>query len=78
MMDNSSTHKAKRIKEIEEKRGCELLYLPYSPDFSPIEEAFSKVKGLWRKAAARSWEALVEAMGAALAAVKVSDARSFF
>jgi transposase len=50
----------------------------YSPDFSPLEEAFSKVKRLWRKASARSWEALVEAMGAALAAVKVSDARSFF
>jgi transposase len=57
------------MKETEEKRGCDLLYLPYSPDFSPIEEAFSKVKGLWRKAAARSWEALVEAIGAALAAV---------
>jgi transposase len=73
MMYNSSTHKAKRIKEIEEKRGCEPLYLPYSPDFSPIEEALLKVKGLWRKAAARSWEALVEAIGAALAAVGASD-----
>ncbi len=67
------------LKEIIEKRGGELLYLPpYSPDFNPIEEAFSKVKGLLRKAAARSREALVEAMGAALAAVGTSDARSFF
>ncbi len=79
VMDNLSAHKGKRVKEIIEKRGCELLYLPpYSPDFNPIEEAFSKVKGLLRKAAARSREALVEAMGAALAAVGTSDARSFF
>ncbi len=56
-----------------------LLYLPpYSPDFNPIEEAFSKVKGLLRKAGARSREALVEAMGAALAAVGARDARGFF
>jgi transposase len=79
VMDNLAAHKGKRVKEIVEKRGCELLYLPpYSPDFNPIEEAFSKVKGLLRKAGARSREALVEAMGAALAAVGVSDARSFF
>ena len=79
VMDNLSAHKGKRVKEIIEKRECELLYLPpYSPDFNPIEGAFSKVKGLLRKAAARSREALVEATGAALAAVGTSDARSFF
>jgi len=79
VMDNLSAHKGKRVKDTIEKRGCKLLYLPpYSPDFNPIEEAFSKVKGLLRKAAARSREALVEAMGAALAAVGTSDARSFF
>jgi transposase len=56
---------------IEAQEGCELLYLPpYSPDFNPIEEAFSKVKGSLRKAGARTREALVEALGAAL------DARS--
>jgi transposase len=59
--------------------GCELLYLPpYSPDFSPIEEAFSKVKGLLRKAEARSREALIEAMGKALEAVTAKDAKGFF
>ncbi len=79
VMDNLSAHKGKRVREIIEKRGCVLLYLPpYSPDFNPIEEAFSKVKGLLRKAGARSREALVEAMGAALAAVGASDARGFF
>jgi len=68
MIDNLlSAHKGERIRELVESAGCELLYLPpYSPDFSPIEEAFSKVKGLLRKAEARSREALVKAMGEAL------------
>jgi transposase len=79
VMDNLSAHKSERIRELLESVGCELLYLPpYSPDFSPIEEAFSKVKGLLRKAEARSREALVEAMGKALDAVTARDARSFF
>jgi len=61
-----------------EGRGCELLYLPpYSPDFNPIEEAFSKVKALVRKARTRTREALVEALGAALDAVTARDARGF-
>jgi len=79
VMDNLSAHKGERVRELVESAGCELLYLPpYSPDFSPIEEAFSKVKGILRKAEARSREALVEAMGKALDAVTVRDARSFF
>jgi transposase len=78
-MDNLSAHKGERVRELIEGVGCELLYLPpYSPDFSPIEEAFSKVKGLLRKAQARSREALVEAMGKALDAVTTRDARGFF
>ena len=79
VMDNLSAHKGERVRELVEKAGCELLYLPpYSPDFSPIEEAFSKVKGLLRKAEARSRKALVEAMGKALDAVTAQDARRFF
>jgi transposase len=79
VMDNLSAHKGKRIRELLESAGCELLYLPpYSPDFSPIEEAFSKVKGLLREAEARSREALVEAIGKALDAVTARDARGFF
>jgi transposase len=50
----------------------------YSPDFNPIEEAFSKIKGLVRKAEARTKEALVEAIGSALSAVSSGDARAFF
>jgi transposase len=67
------------VKEIVEGAGCELLYLPpYSPDLNPIEQAFSKVKGLMRKAEVRTREALVEAMGRALDAVTVRDVRAFF
>jgi transposase len=79
VMDNLSAHKGGRVKEIVEGRGCELVYLPpYSPDFNPIEQAFSKVKGLLRRSEARTREALVEAMGRALSAVSASDARGFF
>src|ERR671921_139984 len=76
VMDNLSAHKGERVRELIEARGCQLLYLPsYSPDFNPIEEAFSKVKGLLRKTQARSREALLEAMGKALEAVTARDAR---
>ena len=79
VMDNLSAHKAERVKELIEGRGCELLYLPsYSPDLNPIEEAFSKIKGILRKAGARGREALVEALGAALDAVTAQDALGFF
>jgi transposase len=80
VMDNLlSAHKGERVRELVESAGCELLYLPpYSPDLSPIEEGFSKVKGILRKAEARSRKALVEAMGKALDAVTARDARSFF
>ena len=79
VMDNLSSHKGGRVREIVERRGCELVYLPpYSPDFNPIEQAFSKVKGLMRKAEARTREALIEAMGWALSAVSARDARGFF
>jgi transposase len=79
VMDNLNAHKGERIKELIEERGCELVYLPpYSPDFNPIEEAFSKIKGLLRKVEARTREALVEAIGVAISAVTAGDARGFF
>jgi transposase len=60
VMDNLSVHKSNRVRELIEGRGCSLVFLPsYSPDFNPIEEAFSKVKATLRKAKARSFEALV-------------------
>jgi len=79
VMDNLSAHKGGRVKEILEGRGCELLYLPpYSPDFNPIEQAFSKVKGFLRRAEARTRESLIEALGLALCAVSARDAGGFF
>ncbi len=79
VMDNLGAHRPRRIRELIEKRGCELLYLPaYSPDYNPIEEAFAKIKNLVRKAVARSKEALIEAIAAALSAVTATDARGFF
>jgi len=78
VMDNLSAHKGGRVREILEEAGCEVLYLPpYSPDLNPIEQAFSKIKGLLRRAEARTREALVEAMGQALSAVTTQDASGF-
>ena len=79
VMDNLSSHKGPRVRQLIEERGCKLMYLPpYSPDFNPIEEAFSKIKGLLRKAEARTREALVEAMGKAISAITPRDAEGFF
>ena len=78
-MDNLTAHKGERVRELVEGRGCELLYLPpYSPDLNPIEEAFSKIKGILRKAQARNREGLIEAMGRALDAITSQDAKGFF
>ena len=79
VMDNLSAHKGGRVRELVEERGCEVVYLPpYSPDFNPIEQAFSKLKGLLRKAEARTREALIEAMGRGVEAVTATDASGFF
>jgi transposase len=79
VMDNLGAHKGERVRWLIQSRGCELLYLPpYSPDLNPVEEAFSKVKALLRRAGARSREALVEAIGRVLGAVTAQDAQGFF
>jgi transposase len=79
VMDNLQVHKSKQVRELIEARGAEVLFLPpYSPDFSPIEETFSKVKGILRKLGARTYEALMEASGQALDAVSWRDAVGWF
>jgi transposase len=79
VMDNLGAHRPKRIKELIEERGCELLYLPsYSPDLNPIEEALSKIKHILRTMSARTKDALIETMGLALRAVSDQDVRGFF
>ena len=83
VMDNLSVHKSRSVRELIEARGCELWFLPaYSPDLNPIEEAFSeafsKAKGMLKKAKARTLEALFEATATAVDAVGEADARGFF
>jgi transposase len=79
VLDGLGAHRPKRIRELIEARGADLVFLPsYSPDFNPIEEAFSKVKALVRKEGARVREALLEAIGRALAAVTIEDAAGWF
>jgi transposase len=79
IMDNLPAHKPARVRELIEERGCELIYLPaYSPDLNPIEEAFAKIKGMLRRAGARTKDALVEVLSEALSAVSSRDARGYF
>jgi transposase len=78
-MDNLRQHRGERTRALIEARGAELWFLPsYSPDRNPIEEAFSKVKALLRAAAARTHEALLATMGAALKAITPADAHGYF
>jgi transposase len=79
LMDNLSVHKGKWVRELIEEKGCQLWLLPsYSPDMNPIEEAFSKVKNLIRKAKARTLEALFTVTARSLRAASEEDARGFF
>jgi transposase len=74
VMDNLSSHKHPRVRELVESAGATLLYLPpYSPDLNPIEMIWSKVKRLLRSAAARTVDALHDAFGAAMDAVTTRD-----
>jgi transposase len=79
VMDNLSSHKAESVRQLIEAKGCELIYLPpYSPDFNPIEQAFSKLKSYLREACARSRKTLMEVIGEALHTISASDAEGYF
>jgi len=79
VMDNLSAHKGERVRDLIEGEGCELIYLPpYSPDFNPIEGAFSKLKSYLRAACARSQDTLMEVIGQALSTISASDAEGYF
>ena len=79
VMDNLSSHKGPRVREMVEAAGARLLYLPpYSPDFNPIEMAFSKLKALLRKAAERSIAGLWDAIGRLIDLVTPKEAANFF
>jgi transposase len=77
--DNLSVHKRADIRLLIEEAGCQLLFLPpYSPDYNPIELVFSKVKERLRRLAARTQEALEDAIAEALASVSRADVVAFF
>lgn len=79
IMDNLSIHQGPRVQQAIEARGCRLVHLPSSsPDLSPIEEAFSKLKACLRRLGARTPEALQEAIAQALQTITPQDARGYF
>ena len=79
VVDNLKPHRSDRARRAIEARGASVRFLPtYSPDLTPIEEAFSKVKGLLRRAAARTDEALATALWGALSAVTPHDAAGWY
>ncbi len=79
VMDNLQAHKGERVRRGIEAKGCQVVFLPgYSPDFSPIEETFSKLKTYLRRVGARTREALEEAICQALLTVTAQDARGWF
>jgi transposase len=79
VMDNLRAHKAVGVQQALARRGARLLYLPpYSPDLSPIEPCWSKVKTALRKAKARARDALDTAITRALTTVTAADAHSWF
>lgn len=79
LMDNLSAHKPKEVETTLTKAGFKLLYLPrYSPDLSPIEPGWSKLKSALRAAEARTPEALEAALTPALDSITPADARGWF
>jgi transposase len=79
ILDQLNVHKGAAIRTLIEAAGCRLLLLPsYSPDFNPIEQAFAKLKTHLRRAASRTFDDLVTAIGVALDTVTPADARGCF
>ena len=79
IMDNLAAHKVAGVREAIERAGCRLLYLPpYSPDFSPIEPMWSKLKQALRSTAARTVSELIEAIGVAFTTINTSDCLGYF
>ena len=78
VVDNLACHKTAEVARLIKSAGAEVRCLPaYSPDLNPIEQLFSKLKGLLRSAA-RTVDAVIEAMGDALRAVRPSDILGWF
>ena len=79
IMDNLSSHKGQRVRDLIEAAGASLLYLPpYSPDFNPIENAFAKLKAMLRKAAARTLEGLWSVIGRLIDTFTPQECANYF
>jgi transposase len=79
VMDNLPAHKVKGVREAIENAGCDVWYLPpYSPDYNPIEKLWSKVKAWLRREEVKTFDALSDAVAAALWAVTPSECRNYF
>ncbi len=79
VMDNLPAHKAPRVRALLDRSGFGYRYLPaYSPDLNPIEPIWAKVKAELRRVAARTAEALHQALGPALDAITPQDAAGCF
>lgn len=79
VMDNLSSHKGPGVREMIEAAGATLLYLPpYSPDFNPIENAFSKLKAHLRKAAERTVDGLWAALGRIIDLFTPTECKNYF
>ena len=79
VLDNLSSHKHPRVTELINAAGAEVWYLPpYSPDFNPIEEMWSKIKQILRSIAARTFDGLVKAVGTAMGQVTTDDLLGWF
>ncbi|MEM6313350.1 MAG: transposase [Planctomycetota bacterium] len=79
VMDNLSSHKGRRVRQLIRGAGCRCVYLPaYSWDLNPIEQAFAKLKQGLRGVAARTVRTLIEAAGRTAATLSRTDALSYF
>lgn len=79
LADNLASHKVAGVREAIEARGASLMFLPsYSPDLNPIEKAFAKLKGLLRKAAPRTREALWSTIGTTIGRFSPAECRNYF
>ena len=79
VMDNLAAHKVIGVRQAIEDAGARLLFLPpYSPDFNPIEMAFSKLKALLRKAAARTIDDLWDVIAKLIDAFTTEECRNYF
>ncbi len=78
VMDNLGSHRGKLVRQAIRQAGARLIFLPkYSPDLNPIEQVFSKLKHLLRKARARSYDALLETTGNLLDAFSPDECASY-